>query len=55
MVAVNVKAGKAANFAGTKRLMGSYPSGEMLSRDGKTNMEAIGFGKEWQVRQGMNT
>lgn len=49
-VQVNVKANKAEHFAGTKGLMGSYPTGALVARDGDTVMtDTDAFGKEWQV------
>jgi hypothetical protein len=49
-VAVNVKASKPENFVGTKGLVGSYPSGDLVARDGVTVMtDTDAFGKEWQV------
>ena len=51
-VRVNVRANKnSKNFAGAVGLMGSYPTGSKLGRDGEhliwnTNQ----FGQEWQVR-----
>jgi Repulsive guidance molecule (RGM) C-terminus len=49
-VAVNVKARKHDNFVGAKGLMGSFPSGVLLARDGVTvMMDTDAFGKEWQV------
>jgi hypothetical protein len=39
------------DFGNAVGLMGSYPEGEMLARDGVTQMEdADAFGMEWQVR-----
>jgi hypothetical protein len=37
-VALNVKASKPENFVGTMCLMGSYPSGDLVARDGVTVM-----------------
>jgi len=49
-VTVNAKANNPAQFLGTLGLMGSYPSGKKLARDGVSVMEnAEEFGKEWQV------
>jgi len=50
LVAVHVNAKKNENFAGAAGLMGSYPSGSMIGRDGKTVIsDEIVFGQEWQV------
>lgn len=50
LVRVNVRAtGK--GFNGAQGLMGSYPTGQMLGRDGETVIEdTTAFGNEWQVR-----
>lgn len=49
-IAVNIKANSADNFAGSQGLMGSYPSGAMVARDGTTHIQDTDqFGKEWQV------
>ena len=49
-VSVSVKVKHAAHFVGTKGLMGEYPSGKKLARDGVTVMnDTDSFGKEWQV------
>lgn len=50
-VSVNIKVNYAAHFAGTKGLMGEYPAGTKLARDGVTVMnDSDAFGKEWQVQ-----
>ena len=49
-VSVDVRAVNLDQFAGTPGLMGSYPSGHKLARDGVTLMDDSDiFGKEWQV------
>lgn len=49
-VSASVKAVHAENFKNAKGLMGTYPEGVKLARDGKSVMEdPIEFGKEWQV------
>ena len=53
-VAVNVRANhKVNNFNGAAGLMGSYPSGILVGRDGVTlfDEDTNAFGKEWQVNQ----
>lgn len=52
IVDVTIKAKTAQGFEGSVGLMGSFPSGDMMSRDGSTDMvdDPIAFGKEWQVR-----
>jgi len=41
---------KSASFEGSLGLMGSYPHGAKLSRDGKKEIEDLNdFGQEWQV------
>ena len=48
-VNVNDKTGK--SFANSVGLLGSYPTGQKIARDGETIMEdANEFGREWQVR-----
>jgi len=50
-VRVNVKADEAnGNMIGAVGLMGTYPSGKMVDRDGDLVKDAVEFGKEWQVR-----
>ena len=50
-VAVDAKIKHPANFDGAKGLMGSYPTGAKMSRDGVSIMNDItAFGKEWQVQ-----
>lgn len=50
-VSVNMKANSPNRFEGSAGLMGSYPDGRKMARDGKTVMEdAVDFGKHWQVR-----
>jgi hypothetical protein len=49
-VEVDVKAQLPKEFDGSVGMMGSYPSGAKLARDGRTIMEDTdAFGKEWQV------
>lgn len=51
-VAVNLKAVNDRQWAGSLGLMGSYPHGEMVARDGVTVFDAKdtdAFGKHWQV------
>ena len=49
-VSVNVKATTTDKFQGSIGLMGSYPEGKKVPRNGVTVMEdVIEFGKEWQV------
>ncbi|CAB9530843.1 expressed unknown protein [Seminavis robusta] len=50
-IAVNVKANKEEHFSGTLGLMGAFPSGRKVARDGTTVIEdPIEFGKHWQVQ-----
>jgi len=51
-VRVNVKAddGKKAKMNGAVGLMGTFPSGQMLDREGDLVKDTDEFGKEWQVR-----
>jgi hypothetical protein len=47
---VDVRVGKQQNFAGTMGLLGRFPSGDLVARDGVTVMtDTNAFGKEWQV------
>jgi hypothetical protein len=50
-VSVDIHATTQDQFQGTLGLMGSYPEGKRVGRDGKTVFmdDAIAFGKEWQV------
>ncbi|CAB9499214.1 expressed unknown protein [Seminavis robusta] len=49
-VAVSVKANKKENFKGTMGLMGRFPNGDLVARDGVSVMaDTDAFGKEWQV------
>ena len=49
-LAVNVKAVKPENFENAVGLMGSYPTGAKVARDGTTIIDTPNlFGKEWQV------
>ena len=49
-VRVSVTARSGDDFLGSVGLMGSYPEGNMVARDGHTLMDdANAFGKEWQV------
>ena len=49
-VRVNVKAKKMESFRSSVGLMGTYPKGEKLSRDGlKVMDDNDAFGQEWQV------
>lgn len=50
-VRVNVKAApKGKGFLGSKGLMGEFPTGKMLDREGQVVEDSDEFGKEWQVR-----
>jgi len=50
MVRVDVLNPKKETFAGSLGLMGSYPTGVLLGRDGKTLFTDLNkFGQEWQV------
>ena len=49
-VSVNIKAKHAPNFYGASGLMGHYPDGTLVARDGVTiKGDYNDFGKEWQV------
>merc|ERR1712048_82344 len=50
-VRVDVVGATERNFAGSLGLMGSYPDGKKIGRDGKTawKNDVSGFGKDWQV------
>lgn len=49
-VRVNVKGKTAGNFEGSSGLMGSYPDGHKVARDGSTILnDPIEFGQNWQV------
>ena len=52
-IKVTVKAKKPANFLGAMGLMGAYPSGSTVGRDGvtvyDTDKDANAFGQVWQV------
>lgn len=49
-VRVNINDKKKANFVGSTGLLGSYPTGEKVGRDGKTKFaDDNAFGQEWQV------
>lgn len=50
-VRVNVRAGSEGNLDGALGLMGTFPEGAKVARDGKTVMvDMDAFGQEWQVR-----
>jgi len=50
-VRVDVIGKHADSFAGSGGLMGSFPDGIHLARDGKTTIKKLNkFGQEWQVR-----
>jgi hypothetical protein len=50
-VRVSVKSeNNSKNFSGSKGLMGEYPTGKMLDREGEVVEDTDEFGKEWQVR-----
>ena len=50
-VDVAIEGPRAAEFAGSVGILGSYQAGTNLARDGKTVIEdADEFGQEWQVR-----
>jgi len=49
-VRVNAKAVYAPTFEGTDGMMGVYPNGDLMSRDGTTVMTDVNeFGNEWRV------
>ena len=48
-VDVNVESNALANFGGSVGMMGSFPDGQMLARNGTVMTDANAFGKEWQV------
>ena len=65
IMSLDISAGTAEDFVGSRGMMGSYPEGHMVARDGKTLIEADGeavtkkggvddvsdaMGFEWQVR-----
>lgn len=53
MVSVNVENATVANFGTSSGLLGSFPGGVMLARDGASVIEdASLFGQEWQVLAG---
>ena len=53
LVSVKMDNATMASFGASVGLMGAYPSGMKLARDGKTVMEDPDmFGQEWQVQQG---
>ena len=50
-VRVNIRADAKNHFEGALGLMGSFPNGDKVARDGKTIMTDMdAFGQEWQVR-----
>merc|ERR1712238_4195 len=50
MVRINIVNPTDKNFAGSVGLMGRYPDGTLLGRDGKTEFEELDdFGQQWQV------
>lgn len=49
-VTVTVKSKHDKDFEGSGGLMGSYPKGEQLARDGTIMLDTNKFGQEWQVR-----
>ena len=52
-VTVTLKRGTSTDFNGARGLMGSFPLGEKMGRDGHTVMDdAETFGQEWQVLRG---
>jgi hypothetical protein len=49
-VRVNVRADVGKHFEGALGLMGAFPNGALVARDGKTIMkDTDAFGQEWQV------
>ena len=48
-VRVNVKDKSGTSFIGSNGLMGSYPRGEMIARDGSVMNDHTQFGQNWQV------
>ena len=52
-VRMNVRAGNADDFAGALGMMGHYPDGKLVGRDGKTVIkDTDAMGLEWQVVPG---
>lgn len=52
-VRVNVSPKTPTMFAGSNGLLGSYPTGRMMARDGVTLIkDANEFGQEWRLREG---
>lgn len=53
-VRVNFSTKTHKKYVGSRGLLGSYPNGEMLARDGNTRMENAtdAFGQEWRVGAG---
>ena len=52
-VTVTIKRGTSTDFNGARGLMGSFPMGEKVGRDGHTVIDdADAFGQEWQVLRG---
>ena len=50
MVGVHFVEARPANFAKSVGMMGSFKTGELLSRNGTVMDDTDAFGKEWQVR-----
>ena len=49
-VRVNIRASNKKHFEGAMGLMGAFPSGNLVARDGNTVKENTdAFGQEWQV------
>lgn len=49
-VSVNVQGPKVEHFRGSLGLLGQFPTGRKVARDGKTNLNDFNnFGQEWQV------
>jgi len=52
MVRVDIANGSSDNFGSSLGLMGDYPSGNKVGRDGNSSIEDVNkFGQEWQVLQ----